>query len=35
MAIVGDGPLLDELIRLTETLGLTNRIDFFRLANSA
>ncbi|WP_284115488.1 glycosyltransferase [Acinetobacter pittii] len=28
MAIVGDEPLLDELIRLTETLGLTNRIDF-------
>ena len=28
MAIVGDGPLLDELIHLAETLGLTERIDF-------
>lgn len=28
MAIVGDGPLLDELIHLAEALGLTKRIDF-------
>lgn len=28
MAIVGDGPLLDELVALTEQLGLTERIDF-------
>lgn len=29
MAIVGDGPLLDELVTLTEQFGLTERIDFF------
>lgn len=28
MAIVGDGPLLDELTHLAEALGLTKRIDF-------